>query len=89
MPTVQIIIKGKVHGVFYRATAKKVADEIGVKGWVKNVREGSVDVVATGTKQQLQKIIEWCRRGPPGAIVTEVIVIEKEEELFKKFTIVR
>lgn len=89
MPTIHLIIKGKVQGVFYRATAKKVADEIGVKGWIKNVREGSVDIVATGTKQQLKGFIEWCRRGPSGAIVTDVIVMEKEEEMFKKFTIVR
>jgi acylphosphatase len=89
MPTVHLIIRGKVQGVFYRATAKEVADDIGVTGWVKNTIEGSVEIVATGSSGQLQKLIQWCKVGPVKAMVTEVVVNEIEEENFKSFQIVR
>ena len=56
MPTVHLIIKGRVQGVFYRATARKVAGEIGVTGWVKNTAEGNVEIVATGSKDQLKNL---------------------------------
>jgi acylphosphatase len=89
MPTVHLIIKGRVQGVFYRATARKVAEEIGVTGWVKNTAEGNVEIVATGSKDQLQKFVQWCRVGPAKAIVTDVVVNDKEEANFKGFEIIR
>jgi len=89
MPTVHLIIKGRVQGVFYRATARKVAEEIGVTGWVKNTAEGNVEIVATGSKDQLQKFVQWCRVGPAKAIVTDVLVNDKEEANFKGFEIIR
>ena len=89
MPTVHLVIKGKVQGVFFRATAKDVADEIGVKGWVKNTEEGNVEVMASGSDAQIQKFIAWCKTGPKRAIVTDVMVANTEEENFKKFEVVR
>ena len=89
MPTVHLIIKGRVQGVFYRVTARKVAEEIGVTGWVKNTAEGNVEIVATGSKDQLQKFVQWCRVGPAKAIVTDVLVNDKEEANFKGFEIIR
>lgn len=87
MPTVHLIIKGKVQGVFYRATAKKVADEIGVKGWVKN-SGGNVEAVAAGNNKQIQTFISWCKKGSPQAIVTDVGVTEIEDVMFDYFEIV-
>lgn len=89
MPTVHLIIKGRVQGVFYRATAKDVANEIGVTGWVKNTEAGDVEMMATGNKDQLLKLIEWCKVGPARAIVTEVIVKDQNEEIFKRFEVLR
>jgi acylphosphatase len=89
MPTVNLIVKGRVQGVFYRATAKDVADEIGVVGWVKNTEEGNVEIMASGSEEQIQKMIEWCKKGPRKAIVTDVIVTNVEEENFKSFDILR
>jgi len=89
MPTVHLIIKGRVQGVFFRATAKDVADEIGVKGWVKNTEEGHVELMASGTDEQLQYFIEWCSKGPKKAEVTEVVVTQTHEERFNEFKIVR
>ena len=87
MPTAHLIIKGRVQGVFYRASAKQVAREIGVTGWVKNTDEGDVEMVAAGTEEQLRKFIDWCKVGPARAKVTEVVIDYIEGESFKNFEI--
>ena len=89
MPTIHVIVKGKVQGVFYRASAKKVADEYGVTGWVQNTKNDCVEMAASGSQQALQKFMDWCKIGPARANVTEVIVNEKDEYLFEEFIIKR
>jgi acylphosphatase len=89
MPTVHLIISGKVQGVFFRASAKDVADEIGIIGWVKNTEEGDVEIKASGSDDQLQEFIEWCKVGPRRAVVTNVQVTNVEEENFKSFEVIR
>lgn len=89
MPTVHLTIKGKVQGVFFRATAKEVAGEIGVKGWVKNTEEGDVEAVASGSEEQLQQFIKWCQKGPSKAVVTTVQVERIEEKEFEAFKVIR
>lgn len=89
MPAVQLLIRGKVQGVFFRASAKDVADEIGVRGWVKNTEEGDVEILASGSHDQLQKFIEWCKIGPRRAIVTNVEVTSVDEQNFKSFDVIR
>ena len=89
MPTVHLVIKGKVQGVFYRATAKDVADEMQLKGWVRNTDEGNVEITATGSEDQLLQFINWCKKGPARALVTEVIIDKLPEEQFEKFKIVK
>jgi len=89
MKTVRLTIRGRVQGVFYRATAKDVADLIGVKGWVKNLPDDNVEIVAAAAEEVLQKFIAWCKQGPPRARVDEVIVEELNSEEFKGFKIIR
>ena len=89
MPTVHLLIKGRVQGVFFRATAKDVADETGVKGWVKNTEEGNVEIMASGTDEQLKKFTEWCSVGPRKAIVTDVVSTQMPDENFDEFKILR
>lgn len=89
MPTVQLLIKGKVQGVFYRASAKKTAGNIGVTGWIKNTAEGNVEAVVSGSEEQLQNFLSWCKKGPGKAVVDEVTAIAKDEMLFEEFVIVR
>jgi acylphosphatase len=89
MPTVHLLVKGKVQGVFYRASAKEIAEELGVTGWIKNTEEGDVEITATGSDEQLQKFIEWCKIGPRRAIVTRVETCELEEASFKGFDVIR
>lgn len=80
--TYSIIVTGKVQGVFYRQSTKEKAIAIGVKGIVRNENDGSVKIIATGTKEQLDKLIEWCRQGPPKA---RVDTVNAKEELYRNF----
>jgi acylphosphatase len=85
--TIKIKVLGKVQGVFFRQSAKETAVKLGVKGIVKNCDDDSVEVVATGDEQQLEKFIAWCRQGPPNAFVSEVLVQELSLQEFRNFSI--
>ena len=68
----RITVLGKVQGVFFRAAAKEKADELGVKGTVMNQPDGCVYVEASGPDDAMRKFTEWCRVGPPRAVVQSV-----------------
>lgn len=89
MKTVHILIKGKVQGVFFRTSAKEIADKLNVKGWVKNTAEGDVEVMAFGEENNIYQFIEWCKHGPRRAVVTDVIVTQKEPVAFNDFSVRR
>jgi acylphosphatase len=89
LKTVSIIVSGKVQGVFYRQSTKELATALGVKGEVRNMPDDTVAIVATGTDEQIEKLIKWCRLGPPKAEVTDVVVKELPVQSFDKFMIVR
>lgn len=89
MKTVRLTIKGKVQGVFFRATTKDIADDLGVNGWIKNLPDRNVEIRATATEEMLQQFIDWCKQGPPRAIVDNVIVDELGLEEFIGFRIIR
>lgn len=89
MQTINLLIKGKVQGVFYRAAAKEMADKIGIKGWVKNIEGGRVEAMATGTEDQIAQFIQWCKQGPARAQVTDVIVTTLSLQIFDDFFIIR
>jgi len=69
-----IIVKGRVQGVYFRAYTQKQAVKLNVKGFVRNLADGSVEIVATGHPEDLQKLLAWCHKGPMLAKVSEVIV---------------
>ncbi len=89
MKTIHLLIKGKVQGVFYRATAKKVADQLGVNGWIKNTKERDVEVIATGNEEALTEFLNWCKKGSKDSKVTDVVLTTKNPEAFNGFSIVR
>ncbi len=89
MPTLHLLIKGKVQGVFYRATAKKIAEELGVKGWIKNTKDNNVESIISGGEEQVQQFIEWCKKGPARAEVNEVIATVVDDKSFNDFKIAR
>lgn len=89
LQTLQIILKGKVQGVFYRQSAKEKAIELGITGQVMNARDGDVHIIATGTPDQLQKFVAWCSNGPSNAVVKDVITEEMALQIFDSFSIKR
>lgn len=72
----RIRIYGRVQGVYYRATATEKARQLGITGWIRNLPDGSVEAEAQGTPQALKVFVEWCRKGPPLACVTQVEIEE-------------
>jgi acylphosphatase len=89
MPAVHLLIKGKVQGVFFRATAKDIADEMAISGWVRNTPDGDVEIIAAGSQQNIDRFVEWCKHGPEKAIVTNVSITQKEDQSFERFKILR
>lgn len=87
--TIHLTVKGKVQGVFYRVSAKKAADRLGITGWVKNTASGDVEIMASGEKGALQEYIDWCKQGPSGARVREVVIAPGEGSTFLNFAIER
>jgi acylphosphatase len=83
-----IIVSGIVQGVFFRANTRDTAGMLGVKGWVKNKHDGAVEIAAEGDKEKIERLIGWCRKGPPGAIVKDVAVEwEEYKGEFKDFSV--
>jgi acylphosphatase len=68
------IISGVVQGVYFRSTTETEAEQLSLTGWVKNLANGSVEVVAEGPRPVLQELLAFLRQGPPGAHVTDVRV---------------
>jgi acylphosphatase len=68
------VVSGRVQGVFYRGSAQQEAMRLGLVGEVRNLPDGSVEVVVEGPKDRVEDFIAWCRRGPPSAEVEDVRV---------------
>ena len=64
---VNIIVRGRVSGVFFRAATQREARRLGVTGWVKNRGDGSVELVAEGEEESIKEIISWSHHGPSAA----------------------
>ena len=73
----EIYVSGTVQGVWYRENTRRVARELQVVGWVKNLPDGRVEVIAEGEEEQIKKLINWCKRGPPSAEVIKLEVKKK------------
>ncbi len=71
---VHLTIEGWVQGVFFRTSTVQEAKRLGVKGWVRNCPDGSVEVVAAGKKRKIDELVHWCHQGPAGAQVRNVQV---------------
>jgi len=69
-----MIVYGKVQGVFFRANTRKIASDLRLLGYAKNLSDGSVEVVAEGDEERLKNLVEFCRKGPERALVSKVDV---------------
>ncbi len=68
----QLRIRGRVQGVYFRAGLKRRAEALGVRGWARNLADGSVEALLDGRRDAVQAAIAWAREGPPGAYVESV-----------------
>ena len=78
--TVRLRITGEVQGVRYRLWATRTAGHLGLRGWVRNRFDGSVEALVTGAPDAVAAMVEACGRGPSGARVAAVTVIEAEDD---------
>jgi len=87
--SIQAIITGKVQGVFYREGTRQKAESLDITGWVKNNKDGAVELHASGTADNIKLLIEWLWQGPPRAQVTHVDWQEIPAEKNNEFTVHR
>ena len=81
------VVHGRVQGVFFRDTMRRLAQSRGVAGWVTNRPDGAVEAVFEGEPEDVESMLSFCREGPRGAIVERVEVIEEEPEGLSGFAI--
>ncbi len=84
----RVIVHGRVQGVFFRDTTRRLALEHGVSGWVRNTWEGTVEAVFEGRPEAVERLVAFVRRGPSGAHVERVEVFAEDEEGLTGFSIV-
>lgn len=70
----RVLVSGRVQGVYFRSETERKARKLGVKGWVRNLGDGSVEALFEGEREKVEAMIEFCRRGPPTAQVERVKV---------------
>jgi acylphosphatase len=85
----RVLVSGVVQGVFFRDTCRRVAGRQGVAGWVRNLPDGRVEAVFEGVPENVERLIEWSRRGPAEAEVTGVDCREEPAEGLSGFEIRR
>lgn len=84
---VKFLLSGKVQGVFYRASTRTKAQELGLTGWVQNLSDGCVELVACGTSAQLESLEKWLWQGPPAAKVDHVSKVAMAWEDHQEFVV--
>jgi acylphosphatase len=84
-----ITVQGRVQGVSYRYTTKAVADQLGVRGFIKNNPDGSVYLEAEADEWNMQLFLDWCNDGPTGAIVSSITTDEADFKNYRNFEIVK
>ena len=89
MKHLNIRVSGKVQGVSFRVSTKAVADQLRVKGLVKNLPDGEVYIEAEGDDFSLETFLEWCNEGPLQASVQKVEVVEGEIKNYRNFEILK
>lgn len=87
--TKHIFISGRVQGVGFRHFTKKNAESLGVTGWVKNLSDGRVEAIFQGSGDQIQELIQRCKKGPVSSYVKDIEVeMDSGDEDFEDFSVV-
>ena len=74
---VHIFITGRVQGVFFRQSTRVMAIKNNVNGWVRNLDDGRVEIVAEGQKQNIENLVNWCKTGPANSRVDEFVLLDE------------
>ena len=83
----RVVARGRVQGVFFRDSVRRMAESQGVSGWVTNRGDGAVEAAFEGEADAVERLVEFCRRGPGRAEVEQVEVNEEETEGISGFAI--
>jgi acylphosphatase len=83
----RVVVHGRVQGVFFREATRRRAESAGVRGWVRNVPDGSVEAVFEGEAEAVGRLVGFCERGPRGAHVVRVGVSEEPPEGLSSFEV--
>ncbi len=83
----RVLISGRVQGVFFRDTCRRVAQQHGVNGWVQNRPDGKVEAVFEGADEDVRRLVEWSRQGPRSAVVEDVRVQPEPPEGISGFQV--
>ncbi len=86
---VHVYISGHVQGIGFRQFLKSKATKLGIKGWVKNLPDGRVEAAFTGQASDIEKMVEFCKRGPFLAQVKDLLVEEVDDTGLEIFEIIR
>ena len=89
MKTIRIIVSGRVQGVYFRQSTREQAIALQITGWVRNLADGTVEILATGDEKKLEQLILWCHTGPPRAVVNKIDVTDSSLNYFTSFEITR
>lgn len=84
---VRVKIKGLVHGVSFRSSMAQLAADLGVRGWVRNNPDGSVEAFLEGDARNVKRVLDWARTGPPRARVDRLVVEEASPRNHRDFRI--
>jgi acylphosphatase len=85
-----VVVSGRVQGVFFRASAQQEALALGLAGEVRNLPDGAVEAIVEGERRAVDDFVAWCKRGPPSARVADVKVkVSPCRDEFRTFTIAR
>ena len=83
----RVIVHGRVQGVFFRDSLRRLAERYGVSGWARNTPEGDVEAVFEGEPDDVERLVSFARKGPPDARVEAVDVHEEDPERLSGFAI--
>lgn len=89
MKTLKIFISGSVQGVYFRQFVNKTANELKLKGFVRNMDDGRVEIVVEGRDENVNEMVETCKKGAPQASVKEIQTQELNNQGFDSFKILR
>lgn len=88
MLRMHLLVQGKVQGVWFRDSTRRQAETLGLGGWVRNLPDGSVEVLVEGPEEGVRTLVRWCRQGPPRARVMGVLETEEPwREEFSRFEV--